>query len=92
MVPGAAAPCRKPRRAKIATLLFVELLLTWLNTTFFIIPNAFWLATYRSCRFFSNIVRERSPAYDNHIDFGMCIKSHHVYGGYASSGHAEPFR
>ena len=46
---------RKPRRVKLATLLFVELVVQWVNVSFFIIPNAYELA--RSCDIFSRIIR-----------------------------------
>ena len=46
---------RKPRRAKLATLLFVELVVQWVNVTAFIIPNAYELA--RPCDFFSTVIR-----------------------------------
>lgn len=51
---------RKPRRAKLATLLFVELVVQWVNVTAFIIPNAYELA--RTCDFFSTIIRARASA------------------------------
>jgi hypothetical protein len=52
-LPGA----RKPRRAKLATLLFVELVVQWANVTAFIVPNAYELA--RPCDVFSDVIRAR---------------------------------
>ena len=46
---------RKPRRAKLATLLFIELVVQWVNICAFIIPNAYMLG--RPCDFFSKIIR-----------------------------------
>lgn len=47
---------RKPRRRKLAVLLFTELVARWINVTSFLVPNINLLAS--SCSIFSVLVRE----------------------------------
>lgn len=47
---------RKPRRRKLAVLLFTELVAQWINVTSFLVPNINLLAS--SCCIFSVLVRE----------------------------------
>ena len=59
--PFTALRHRKKRRRRFATLTIVELIAQWVNTAFFVIPNAVLLA--KSCSFFSELVGECcSPA------------------------------
>ncbi len=47
---------RKPRRRRLAILLLTELVLQWINVSFYLVPNINLLA--RPCAMFSNLVCE----------------------------------
>lgn len=49
---------RKPRRRRLAVLLFTELVVQWINVSFYLVPNINLLA--HPCAKFSTLVRESS--------------------------------
>lgn len=69
-------PCfRKPRRRKLAVLLFTELITQWINITFFLIPNIYLLC--RPCSMFSSLVREHAcppSLLGNLTEYQRCVE------------------